>query len=130
MRDAMSRELHDERISAYLDGELSPGERAEVEELLKTSSGHQQALEELTAIRESLKSLPSYSLGDKFADRVTSAAQLAAREREAVAEVGPRKTNHTAVAEANATTPAKKDQAGSFRKWLLASAGGIAAVAA
>ena len=44
MRDAMSRELHDERISAYLDGELSPGERAEVEELLKTSSGHQQVL--------------------------------------------------------------------------------------
>ena len=44
----MSRELHDERISAYLDGELSPGERAEMDELLKTSSSHQQALAELT----------------------------------------------------------------------------------
>src|SRR5690349_18038673 len=92
----MSRELHDERISAYLDGELSPGERAEVEELLRTSSTHQQELAELTLLRESLQGLPHYTLGNDFAERVTSAAQLAAREREAVAEVGPRNTNHTA----------------------------------
>ena len=67
----MSRELHDERISAYLDGELSAGERAEVEELLKTSSSHQQVLAELTSLRESLQSLPHYTLGNDFAPRVT-----------------------------------------------------------
>jgi len=54
--------MQDERISAYLDGELSPGERAEMEELLRTSSSHQQVLAELTSIRESLQSLPHYTL--------------------------------------------------------------------
>jgi negative regulator of sigma E activity len=132
MRDAMSRELQDERISAYLDGELSPGERAEVEELLRTSSSHQQLLAELTSIRESLRGLPHYTLGNDFAPRVTSAAQLAAREREALAEVGPRKTNHTAAThvEKAVAAAAKVQPRQSFRKWLIASAGGIAVTAA
>ena len=129
----MSRELHDERISAYLDGELSPGERAEVEELLRTSSSHQQVLAELTSIRESLQSLPQYTLGNDFAPRVTSAAQLAAREREALAEAGPRKTNHTATTHVEKAAPAaaaKLQPRQSFARWLIASAGGIAMTAA
>lgn len=134
MRDAMSREMYDERISAYLDGELSAGERAEVEELLRTSSSHQQVLAELTSIRESLQALPHYTLGNGFAARVTSAAQLAAREREALAEVGPRKTNHTATTHVERAAPvaaaAKVQPRQSFRKWLIASAGGIAVTAA
>src|SRR6185295_6977668 len=101
----MSREMQDERISAYLDGELSPGERAEMEELLRTSSSHQQVLAELTSIRESLQSLPQYTLGNDFAPRVTSAAQLAAREQEALAEAGPRKTNHTATTHVEKAAP-------------------------
>lgn len=127
----MSRELHDELISAYLDGELSPGERAEVEELLRTSSSHQQVLAELTSIRESLKSLPHYTLGNDFAPRVTSAAQLAAR---GTLEVGPRKTNHTATTHAEKVTvvgdAAKVQPRQSFAKWFIASAGGIAVTAA
>ena len=126
----MSRELHDERISAYLDGELPAGERAEVEELLKTSSSHQQVLAELTSLRESLQGLPHYTLGNEFAVRVTSAAQLAAREREALAEVGPRKTNHTATAHVEVAAQARPQPRSSFRKWLVASAGGIAVTAA
>lgn len=126
----MSRELHDERISAYLDGELPAGERAEVEELLKTSSSHQQVLAELTSLRESFQSLPHYTLGNDFAARVTSAAQLAAREREALAEVGPRKTNHTATSHVEVAAPASSQPRSSFAKWLAASAGGIAVTAA
>lgn len=124
----MSRELHDERISAYLDGELSPGERAEMDELLQTSSSHRQVLAELTSLREGLQALPQYTLGNDFADQVTSAAQLAAREREAVAEAPPRKPHHTAMA--HAAEVAARPQPGSrFQKWLLASAGGIAVAA-
>src|SRR5687768_13053873 len=130
MRDAMSRELYDERISAYLDGELPAGERAEMEELLKTSSGHQQVLADLTSLRESLQSLPHYTLGNDFAARVTSAAQLAAREREALAEVGPRKTNHTATPHVEVAAPARPQPRSPFAKWLVASAGGIAVTAA
>lgn len=125
----MSRELHDERISAYLDGELSPGERAEMDELFQSSSSHRQLLAELTSLREGLQALPHYTLGDEFASRVTSAAQLAAREREALAEAPPRKPNHTAMAHAEEV--AARPQPGSpFRKWLLASAGGIVVAAA
>jgi hypothetical protein len=129
----MSRELNDERISAYLDGELSPGERAEVEELLRTSSSHQQVLAELTSLRESLQSLPHYTLGNDFAPRVTAAAQLAAREREALAGVGPRKTNHTATTHVEKAAPAaaaKLQPRQSFARWLIASAGGIVVTAA
>jgi hypothetical protein len=129
MRDAMSRELHDERISAYLDGELSPGERAEMDELLQSSSSHRQLLADLTALREGLQALPHYTLGDEFASRVTSAAQLAAGEREALAEPPPRKPNHTAVAHA-AELAARPRPPSRFRKWLLASASGIAVAAA
>jgi len=110
----MSQELHDERISAYLDGELSPGERAEMDSLLKTSSSHQQVLAELTSLRESLQSLPHYTLGNDFADRVTVAAQKAAKE--AAREERP------------SLRPAAAS--GSRRKWLLSIAGGVAVVAA
>ncbi|MCE9525231.1 MAG: zf-HC2 domain-containing protein [Planctomycetales bacterium] len=110
----MSQELHDERISAYLDGELSPSERAEMDELLKTSSSHQQMLVELTSLRESLQSLPHYTLGNDFADRVTVAAQKAAKE--AAPEVRP------------TLRPAAASATG--RKWLLSIAGGVAVVAA
>jgi Putative zinc-finger len=109
MRNAMSRELDDERISAYLDGELSAGERAEVEELLRTSSSQRQFLAELTSLRESLQSLPRSTLGNEFAPRVTLAAQRAARESAA---------------------DARPQTARSGRNWLLVVAGGIAVAAA
>lgn len=106
----MSRELQDERISAYLDGELSADERAEMDELLKTSSSHQQVLAELTSIRESLQALPHYTLGNDFADRVTAAAQEAGRDA--------RPNRQPAAAETGR------------RNWLLRVVGGIAVLAA
>src|SRR5258707_1391850 len=115
----MSQELHDERLSAYLDGELTPAERAEVEELLRTSSPHQQLVSELVSLRGSLKSLPHYMLGNEFAPRVVSAARLAAQERDAAAGSIPQEVNHTAV-----VLPLSR------RSWLVASAGALAATAA
>lgn len=114
----MSRELHDERISAYLDGELSPSDRAEVDELLKTSSSHQQVLAELTSLRESLQALPRYTLGDDFAARVTVAAQRAAEQ----GKKGPSRDMRP--------QPAARRLGTSGRNWLVGFAGGIAVAAA
>lgn len=77
----MSAELHDERISAYLDGELSAGEHAEVEALLHSSSEYRQLLTELKLVRESFQSLPRYSLGADFSSRVIASAKRTKAER-------------------------------------------------
>ena len=50
--------INDERLSAYLDGELSEAERAEVEALLSASEPHRTALEELRWVKDSLAALP------------------------------------------------------------------------
>lgn len=122
----MSQELHDERISAYLDGELAPGERAEVEELLRTSDAYQQALAELSALRESIKSLPRYSLGNDFADRVVAAARRSAsKSSAAIPSAGA----------ADVTLKTRKNQSAipltrPERRWLLSALGGLTATAA
>ncbi len=66
----MTTEFPDELISAYLDGELTGDDKSRVEELLMDSVEHRRMFNELRALRDSLKSLPRYSLGDDFADKV------------------------------------------------------------
>lgn len=69
------RELFsDELLGAYLDGELSPEERLDVEQLLDKHPQRRQALEELQAISAGLQSLPQHRLGDDFYVRVLEAA--------------------------------------------------------
>lgn len=48
----------DERISAYLDGELSPEERAEVERLLAEDPKAQRLMQELRAVSQTLRAEP------------------------------------------------------------------------
>src|SRR5262249_51901410 len=62
-------------ISAYLDGEVTAEERSRVEQLLATSAEARQLVEELRALRESLKALPKHSLGAGFAQQVMARAQ-------------------------------------------------------
>ena len=69
------QEFSDELISAYLDGELSPEEKARVEDLLIDSPEHRRLFEELKALRTTLHSLPSYQLGGDFAKRVLQKAE-------------------------------------------------------
>ncbi len=45
----MKDELQNELLSAYLDGELSPAERAEVEQFLAANPAARKLLEELRA---------------------------------------------------------------------------------
>jgi anti-sigma factor RsiW len=48
----------DERLSAYLDGELGPAERAGVDDLLAASQEWRSALDELAWARDAVRDLP------------------------------------------------------------------------
>ncbi|MBI2823389.1 MAG: hypothetical protein HYX69_01720 [Planctomycetia bacterium] len=65
----------DELISAYLDGELSGEDLARAEQLLATHPDSRQMLEELTALRASLRELPKHELGPDFAASVLRRAE-------------------------------------------------------
>ncbi len=62
-------------LSAYLDGEVSPGERDEVERLLSESPEARQELGELAQIRELLRQLPRESLPNTFVSRILNECQ-------------------------------------------------------
>lgn len=114
----MNHELTDERISCYLDGQLSPSEENQVEQLLKQSPAHREMLDELRALRADIQALPRYSLGPDFASRVVAAAQQAA----------------PAVSEIPAATPENvvhlTDRPPPRRHWLYAAVGGLSAAIA
>ncbi|MHB0959099.1 MAG: anti-sigma factor family protein [Pirellulaceae bacterium] len=67
-RDDYNHEL----ISAFLDGELTPDERAHVEQLVEHSPEHRQMLEDLQAVIAGIKELPGRHLGGDFSHRVIS----------------------------------------------------------
>ncbi|MEM8678619.1 MAG: zf-HC2 domain-containing protein, partial [Planctomycetota bacterium] len=54
----------DERLSAYLDDELTEDERADFEALLASRPDYQEAVTQWQRMRESLRQLPAQQLGD------------------------------------------------------------------
>jgi hypothetical protein len=74
----MSREFPDEFLSALIDDELTPEERASVERHLANNAADRQLLTELRSLRGDLRSLPQVSVDPEFADRVVRAAMAAA----------------------------------------------------
>ncbi len=62
--------IDDERLSAYLDGELSAVERLELEARLAREPQFQQAVDELRAMGAWVRALPRFSLGDDFVEQV------------------------------------------------------------
>ncbi len=66
---------HDELLSAYLDDELSPAERAEVEKLLATDPAARRSLEQLRAVSEQVRSLPRQNLGEDLSKHALELAQ-------------------------------------------------------
>jgi len=70
----MTREFPDELLSAFLDGELSPTERAQVEKHLAASAPDRQLLAELQTLRSDVAALPPAAISPDFADRVVRAA--------------------------------------------------------
>lgn len=101
----MTRELPDELLSAYLDGEVTPEERAAVEAHLATSEADRQLLAELRSLRSDMATLPRANVTRDFTDRVVQAAVAAKATNPAVAIAGG-KRNWLLVAAGLATTAA------------------------
>ncbi len=62
-----------ELISAYLDGELSVEERAQVESLLESSDEHRQLLDELQSLRVQFESIPKQRAPERLSSRIMDA---------------------------------------------------------
>lgn len=59
MNDHTPDRVHDERLSAYLDGELNPAETREFEKHLESSETTRRALDDLRAVSAYLSDLPT-----------------------------------------------------------------------
>ncbi|MGD0516438.1 MAG: zf-HC2 domain-containing protein [Thermoguttaceae bacterium] len=71
MNDLPDNEL----LSAYLDGELTAEERAQVEHLLATKPAAGKLLDELRSLSAALKSLPRQQLGEDLSENVLRIAE-------------------------------------------------------
>jgi anti-sigma factor RsiW len=70
----MTREFPDELLSALLDDELPPAERAQVEQHLAGSEADRQLLAELKSLRAEVAALPQAKVSPDFSERVVRAA--------------------------------------------------------
>ncbi len=111
----------DERLSAYLDGELSAAEQAQLERQLADSAELRQLLDDLRALRGGMESLPKYKLDDDFASRVLRRAEQAmltsaAAEQELhAAAAAPGDDGH--VSNTGKVAPAANPAARTFERW-------------
>jgi hypothetical protein len=71
----MKNVSENELLSAYLDGELTATEQADVEQLLDESPEARRLLEELRALSSSLRSLPQYKLDEDLSEGVLRLAE-------------------------------------------------------
>jgi hypothetical protein len=71
----MSEDTREELISAYIDGEVSPEERAQVEAWLAESSHLRQLHDELLALRSAVQSLGEHKLERELAPAVLRRAE-------------------------------------------------------
>lgn len=99
----------DELLAAYLDGNLSPEDRAQVEASFATDPNWKKHLEELRSIKLTLQSLPRFELGKDFHRRVLEAAMRAeAQENSTISEPASSLTSspHTSPAQEPLAVPA------------------------
>jgi anti-sigma factor RsiW len=68
---------NDELLSAYLDGEVTAGERELVERALREIPAVRQSLEELRRLQDGVRSLPRYHLEPDFCQGVLRQAERA-----------------------------------------------------
>lgn len=79
--------INEELISAYLDGELTAQEQAQVEQALASDTRLRQMHDDLRSLRTSLQALPQQKLDIHFAERVLQAAKKAQHDNAATAPV-------------------------------------------
>jgi negative regulator of sigma E activity len=125
----MPLEYSDELLSAYLDGELSPAERAQVESQLAADPEARQLLDELRVLSSEVRSLPRYAAGSEFSQRVVQAALAAGAVLPAE---GKQRGQITPGSVARASSAAASAAPGAGRKGrrIAAVLTGVAAVAA
>lgn len=121
----MNARSFDERLSAYLDGELSPRERDEVRRLLDESPEVQGDLDELTALSETLQSLPRESAPEE-----TASAVLKRIERESLLRANPSPTAEAQVRRPRPAGSADAAERPGPRSWIMAIGSVAATVAA
>lgn len=80
-----------ELLSAYLDGELTAAEQAEMEQLLATNPAARQLLDEFRTLSQAVQSLPHEELGEDISRQVLRVA-----ERRMLTEGGPTETKELA----------------------------------
>ena len=64
-----------ELFSAYIDGELTADEQAQVEQILHDNAEARQLVDELRSLSQSLQALPAYKLDEDLAARVLRQAE-------------------------------------------------------
>ncbi len=77
MSDIESAAFDDELLSAYLDDELAPEERARVEQRLAADPRAKQLLDELRAVSRTVKELPAATVGFDLRESVLRRAERA-----------------------------------------------------
>lgn len=82
----MTRDFPDELLSAFIDDELTPAEREQVEQYLATSESSRNLVADLRSLRSEVAALPAITVSDAFADRVLQAAIAAAKAEGAGSE--------------------------------------------
>lgn len=98
-----------ELFSAYIDGELTADEQAEVEQILNDNPEAQQLVDELRSLSTSLQSLPAYKLDEDLAARVLRQAEQEMLGQPAAAPATPLpKFHHVEVPESKPTSWARR----------------------
>lgn len=122
----MKRQLPEEWLSAYVDGELTAAEQAEVESALRDNADYRQQVDDYRQLREQLQRIPRASLDDDFAARVLQAAVRAkaglteTRSDNRVTEGPPAQQASPAEASRVDLSLLMQQQARALRRWRIA----------
>src|SRR3954454_8055803 len=82
----MTSDFSDELLSAFIDDELTPAEREQVDQHLATSESSRKLVTELRSLRGEVAALPAVTVSDAFTDRVLQAVTAAERAESLAAE--------------------------------------------
>ncbi|MCI0361593.1 MAG: zf-HC2 domain-containing protein, partial [Planctomycetaceae bacterium] len=119
----MPLDYSDELLSAYLDGELSPAEREQIESHLAADPEARQLLDELRVLSSQVRELPRIAAESEFTERVIQAVRAAEAVRNG--ELTPGSVARAA-ALADISAPGKPRRG----RRIAAALAGVAAVAA
>jgi anti-sigma factor RsiW len=118
------RDDFSELISALIDGEVTPEEKAMIEQRLVDSAEDRRLFEEMRSIRDGLRSLPRRKLGKDLSQSVLRSAERAMLSAEATEPSQPHDRRETLQAApdgregAIVATPPTPPQQGNWRAWI------------